>query len=88
MPSRRTQESPPHPRKAASDGAPAEPHGAPPSTESGMPSRLERIAKRAFEIYQARGGTGGRDLDDWLQAEREVDAEMESATDTAKIRET
>ena len=37
-------------------------------------SRIERIAKRAYEIYEARGGTGGRELDDWLQAEREIDA--------------
>jgi len=37
-------------------------------------SRLERIERRAYEIYQARGGTGGREMDDWLQAEREIDA--------------
>ena len=40
-------------------------------------SRLERIAKRARELYEARGGAHGRDLDDWLAAEREVDAEIE-----------
>jgi len=34
-------------------------------------SRLERIERRA---YEARGGTGGREMDDWLQAEREIDA--------------
>ena len=32
----------------------------------------EKIAARAYEIYQARGGTDGADLDDWLQAEREL----------------
>ncbi len=37
-------------------------------------SRLERIERRAYEIYQARGGTGGREMDDWLQAERDIDA--------------
>ena len=37
-------------------------------------SRLERIERRAYEICQARGGTGGREMDDWLQAERETDA--------------
>jgi hypothetical protein len=42
-----------------------------------QPSRLARIAKRAHEIYDARGGQDGKDLDDWLQAEREIDAEME-----------
>jgi hypothetical protein len=30
------------------------------------------IARRAFEIYCERGGDHGRDLDDWLQAEREL----------------
>lgn len=37
-------------------------------------SRLERIERRAYEIYQARGGTGGRAMDDWLQAERDIAA--------------
>jgi hypothetical protein len=30
------------------------------------------VAKRAYEIYQNRGGTDGADLDDWLEAEREL----------------
>jgi|tagenome__1003787_1003787.scaffolds.fasta_scaffold20489986_2 hypothetical protein len=33
------------------------------------------IARRAFEVYRARGGQHGRDLDDWLQAERELRTE-------------
>ncbi len=37
-------------------------------------SRLKRIERRAYEIYQARGGTGDRELGDWLQAERDIDA--------------
>lgn len=48
--------------------------------ESGEP-RLERIARRAHEIYEARGGQHGRALDDWLQAEREIDAEMDGERD-------
>jgi len=35
------------------------------------PSRAE-IRKRAFEIHIERGGIHGCDLDDWLQAEREL----------------
>lgn len=38
----------------------------------GLPPVQERIRQRAHEIYQARGGTTGRELDDWLQAEREI----------------
>jgi hypothetical protein len=30
------------------------------------------IAMRAYQIYQSRGGEDGADLDDWLQAEREL----------------
>jgi len=37
--------------------------------------RIERIARRAHELYEARGGTDGRAIEDWLQAEREIDAE-------------
>jgi hypothetical protein len=32
----------------------------------------DRIAARAYERYLARGGESGHDLDDWLEAEREV----------------
>ena len=34
----------------------------------------DEIARRAFELYCARGREDGRDLDDWLQAERELRA--------------
>jgi len=34
----------------------------------------EQIRQRAQEIYLARGGAAGRELDDWLQAERELQA--------------
>ncbi len=32
----------------------------------------EEIRTRAYEIYLARGGALGFELDDWLQAEREL----------------
>ena len=32
----------------------------------------DRIAARAYELYLERGGSHGRDTDDWLEAEREV----------------
>ena len=34
----------------------------------------DAVAKRAYEIYQNRGGFDGADLDDWLEAERELKA--------------
>jgi len=33
---------------------------------------LEAVRKRAFELFEKRGRTPGRDLEDWLQAEREL----------------
>ena len=35
--------------------------------------RDERIRSRAYERYLERGQEAGHDLDDWLQAEREID---------------
>ena len=32
----------------------------------------EQIRQRAYVLYEGRGRTDGRALDDWLQAEREV----------------
>ncbi len=32
----------------------------------------ERIAQRAYELYEQRGGQAGSELEDWLQAEREI----------------
>ncbi len=32
----------------------------------------EAIANRAYELFLARGGQHGHDLDDWLQAEQEL----------------
>jgi len=36
-------------------------------------ARDEEIRRRAYEIYLKRGEQPGRDLDDWLQAERELE---------------
>ena len=35
-------------------------------------ARDEEIRRRAYEIYLERGEQPGRELDDWLQAEREL----------------
>lgn len=32
----------------------------------------QRIEKRAYELYLARGGQPGNEQDDWLRAEREL----------------
>jgi hypothetical protein len=33
---------------------------------------MHAIAARAYALYCQRGGEHGRDLEDWLQAEREL----------------
>jgi hypothetical protein len=43
--------------------------------------RLDRIAARAFEIYEARGGEHGQDIGDWLQAEQQIDDAIEKDDD-------
>jgi len=39
------------------------------------------IAKRAYELYLERGGQHGADLDDWLEAERQ----LKPATSTSSV---
>jgi hypothetical protein len=49
------------------------PHTGPERRAEAASSRLEeRIARRAYEIYVERGRETGRELDHWLQAEREL----------------
>ena len=45
----------------------------------------QRIAEKAYELYEKRGQSHGQDLDDWLEAERLVFSEIGSqAHSTAK----
>jgi hypothetical protein len=37
------------------------------------------IAARAYELFCERGGSHGHDLDDWLQAERELQQDASAA---------
>lgn len=41
------------------------------SASRGSPSH-EQVARRAYEIFLARGGTPGNPEQDWFQAEREL----------------
>ena len=42
----------------------------------GLESSVQsRIARRAYELYLERGGMSGREIDDWIQAEREIQQE-------------
>jgi hypothetical protein len=44
----------------------------------------ERIRRRAYELYVERGNESGSELDDWFQAEEEIQrAKEEAAVDEA-----
>jgi Protein of unknown function (DUF2934) len=45
--------------------------------------RHEEIRLRAYEIYLQRGEQPGCDLDDWLQAERELEGKLLSRAQAA-----
>ena len=38
---------------------------------------FEQIAQRAYQIYQERGDNPGSDVDDWLEAERQLNQTIE-----------
>jgi len=40
----------------------------------------QRIAEKAYELYEKRGQSHGHDLNDWLEAERLVLGEIKSQT--------
>jgi hypothetical protein len=44
----------------------------PTKTAQGVSLTVEEIRQRAQEIFAARGGAPGNELDDWLQAEQEL----------------
>jgi len=49
------------------------------TSQRGAPTDGE-ISRRAYDLYLARGCEPGRDVDDWLQAERELRSASNLAT--------
>ena len=43
----------------------------------------ERIRRRAYELYVKRGNESGSELEDWLQAEEEIQTVEEQAAASA-----
>lgn len=66
-PKRRPASASPPTELTARDATGAEMPAAP-----GPASDPDRIAQRAYELYQARGASDGGALDDWLAAEQEL----------------
>jgi hypothetical protein len=62
---------------------PHPPHEKTVAGSSGQLSLEERVQKRAYELYVLRGNESGSEMDDWLQAEDEI---QEAAEQNAKHR--
>ena len=52
----------------------------------GREERQKLIQQKAYEIYLSRGCTGGREVEDWLAAEKAVDAELAGMRETREPR--
>ena len=52
------------------DAKPVRPHAEDTSRNHAL--NHDDIRRRAYEIYQERGGLSGHELEDWLQAESEL----------------
>ena len=50
------------------------------------PPTQEEIALRAYHIYLQRGGAQGNEFEDWMQAERELLAEIGKPRRKATVR--
>lgn len=43
-----------------------------------MERRMEEVRRRAYELFEQRGGETGHELDDWLAAECDICGELEA----------
>lgn len=59
--------------EAKSDASASGP-GKTPRSAALSPERHAQIAERAYELAKRRGFAAGHELQDWLQAEREIEA--------------
>jgi len=50
--------------------------GARAEASSSQPEFRQRVAEKAYELFVERGGSHGRDREDWLEAERLVRTEF------------
>jgi hypothetical protein len=57
-----------------SDASASGPGVVPRDSAGVSPERHAQIAARAYELAQRRGFASGSELEDWLQAEREIEA--------------
>lgn len=74
---RRNASQTPSPKPDAAERSVREPIG---SSGNGHHSQIAEfnasIARKAYELFERRGGESGRDVEDWLEAERLVRQEQ------------
>jgi hypothetical protein len=74
------------PKNAPAAAAPAadapRPSAPPAGTQGGADDRETLIRTAAYALYERRGGVSGHELEDWLQAEIEVDRLLGGAPET------
>lgn len=69
----------PRSRSVKARSVPDDPGSTPPAAQSGL-VREERIRLIAYALYVERGCEGGHELEDWLRAEMQFDAQPQCAT--------
>lgn len=68
--------SPTRSRKLSSVPPPSDGESAKTSTQPSDHDRQQMIAERAYQLAEQRGFAPGAELEDWLAAEREIDARL------------
>jgi hypothetical protein len=69
---RTTKKTTESPTAVASELAAAPKASAAAGTAGAFELSRDEVARRAYEIYCGRGRTNGSDIDDWLEAERQL----------------
>ena len=64
-------------RRKAADAVTAATDRAPKAAARTVTVTTDDIARHAYDLYLARGGEHGHDVDDWVQAERELHIDAE-----------
>lgn len=64
---------------AQGSGRPSKPAGSPRNPIELPDGMWERIARKAYELWEQRGRREGQDMEDWLDAEAQVMEEIHEA---------
>lgn len=74
------------PRKTAAPGAERQEPAAPVSAMSDAEKRETLIRVAAYAFYERRGYVSGHELEDWLEAEMEVNRQLAAAQEASRTK--